>query len=375
VVTLNIPTEEPGKQHLAFLLPDLKGGGAERVALTLIKDFLARGHRVDLLVLNARGELLPLLPDAVQLIDLKAKRIRSAIPSIASYLRREKPDGIQVSMWSLTIAGILAHRLSGSPARLVVSDHAAMSKQYENSGWLRRTFLKWSIRLLYPLADARIVVAQATADDLARLSGLPRRAFEVVYNPVYPPQSKVDPALGVDELWGGSSHRILNVGRMTAEKNQMLLLDAFARISGDARLIILGEGELRGELEAHAAKLGIADRVVMPGFVIDPTPFYRSADLFVLSSDYEGFGLVLVEAMRSGLPIVSTDCASGPAEILADGRFGRLAPCGDAERLAAAMLEELAAPTDPEQLKARAEELSGAHIADRYLELMGSGWR
>jgi glycosyltransferase involved in cell wall biosynthesis len=366
--------DQAERYRLAFLLPDMTGGGAERVALTLIKDFVGRGHEVDLLLMQAEGELLPLLPANVRVIDLKACRIRQAVPAIISYLWREKPDGIQVSMWSLTIAGILAHRLSGSPARLVVSDHAAMSKQYENSGWLRRTFLKWSIRLLYPLADARIVVAQATADDLARLSGLPRRAFEVVYNPVYPPQSSVDPALGVDELWGGSSHRILNVGKMKSPKNQKLLLDAFARIAGhrDARLIICGEGELRGELEAHAAKLGIADRVVMPGFVIDPTPFYCSADLFVLSSDYEGFGLVLVEAMRSGLPIVSTDCVSGPAEILADGRFGRLVPCGDAERLAAAMLEELAAPTDPEQLKARAEELSGTHIADRYLELMGA---
>lgn len=366
-------TSNQAERHrLAFLLPALKGGGAERVALTLIKDFVARGHEVDLLLMQAEGELLSLLPANVQVIDLKADRIRQAVPAIVSYLRREKPDGIQVSMWSLTVAGIVAHRLSRSRARLVVSDHAAMSKQYGNSGWLRRTFMKWSIRLFYPLADARIVVAREAADDLARLTGLPRRAFEVVYNPVYPPQSEADPALDVDGLWGGPSPRILNVGQMKSQKNQKLLLDAFARMTGhrDARLIICGEGELRGELEAHADKLRIAGNVSMPGFLADPTAFYRSADLFVLSSDYEGYPLVLIEAMRCGLPIVSTDCLSGPAEILGNGEFGRLTPCGDAERLAEAMLDELAAARDSERLMARAEQLSGAHTADRYLELM-----
>ena len=251
----------------------------------------------------------------------------------------------------------------------MVSDHIALSKQYGAFGWLRRKFLKWTIRSLYPLADARIVVAREAADDLAQLSGLPRPAFEVVYNPVGTPKS-VGRSTGVDALWGGSGPRILNVGQMKTQKNQMLLLDAFARLSPDARLIILGDGELRGELEAHAVKLGVAGQVTMPGFVVDLSPYYSSADVFVLSSDYEGYPLVLMEAMRSGLAIVSTDCMSGPAEILENGKFGRLAPCGDAERLAAAIAEALDAPKDPGRLKARAEELSGAHTADRYLELM-----
>jgi glycosyltransferase involved in cell wall biosynthesis len=370
VVSLNESIEGRTKLRLAFLLPDLKGGGAERVALTLITDFVGRGHHIDLLLMRAQGELLPLLPPEVRVIDLHAKRIRGAVPAIASYLRREKPDGLQVSMWSLTIAGILAHRLGRSRARLVLSDHTTLSKHYGHSRWLRRQFMKWSIRLFYPLADRRLAVAQGVADDLAQLSGLPSDAFEVVYNPVSAPQSAPGPAMEIEALWGGTGARILNVGRMTAEKNQKLLLEAFARMPGYARLIICGEGELRGELEAHAAELGIAGRVAMPGFVVDPTPFYRSADLFALSSDYEGFGVVLVEAMRAGLPVVSTDCMSGPAEILANGEFGRLTPCGDAERLAAVMLEALAAPTDRERLKARAEELSGVHTAGRYLELM-----
>jgi glycosyltransferase involved in cell wall biosynthesis len=369
---MSLSGAEAKKFRLAFLLPDMRGGGAERVALTLINDFVGRGQAVDLVLMQAEGELLPLVPPSVRVIDLKARRFRHAVLAIASYLRREKPDGIQVSMWSFTIAGILAHRLSRSRARLVTSDHAPLSKQYQHYGVLRRSFMKWSIRLAYPLADARIVVAQDAADDIARLSGLRRRAFEVVHNPVPAMGPAQNPAVDVDAIWGGPGPRILNVGQMKPQKNHKLLLDAFARFAAgrDARLLILGDGPLRADCERHAAQLGIAGRVTMPGFMAELTPFYRSADLFVLSSDYEGYPLVLIEAMRCGLPIASTDCVSGPAEILGRGQFGRLVPCGDAARLAEAMTEALAIPPDSERLKARAECLSGAHTAERYFELM-----
>ena len=128
-------------------------------------------------------------------------------------------------------------------------------------------------------------------------------------------------------------------------------------------------------LKSLAASEGIGDRITFPGFVIDPWPFFENADLFVLSSDFEGFGLVLVEAMSCGVPVVSTDCESGPREILADGEFGKLVPCNDVEALAKAMAETLDAPLESDRLKARAAELSGADAADRYLALMlGREW-
>ena len=356
--------------RVAFLLPDMKGGGAERVALTLIRDFVARGYSVDLLLMNAGGDLLQLLPRQVRVIDLKANRVRNVVRPLVRYLNQHSPDALQVSMWPLTVAAITARALSRSKARLIVSDHAALSKQYAERGFLHRQLLKWSIRLFYPFADARVAVAAATAKDLAMLSGLPLSSFEVIYNPIDPagPQTR-DPA--IEPLWGGSGYRILHVGRMTPEKNQDLLLEAFARLAAEceARLLILGEGSLRTELERRAAELGIADRVAMPGYRLDPTPFYGSADLFVLSSNYEGYPLVLIEAMRSGLPVVSTDCVSGPTEILADGQFGRLVPVGDADSLAEAMLSTLKEPLAPTILRARAEALtSGA--CDTYERVM-----
>jgi glycosyltransferase involved in cell wall biosynthesis len=357
--------------HLAFLLPDMRGGGAERVALTLIKAFVAQGCRVDLLLMEAEGDLLPLVPADVRVIDLGVSRIRSVVRPVAKYLARAKPVGLQISMWPLTVAGLIAGAISRSGTRIVVSDHTTLSKQYARWGGWHRRLIRWSVRIFYPWAAARVVVAVDAAKDLSKLSGLPQQSFEIIYNPVDAPERVPLPA-DLERLWGGKGgRRLLNVGSLSEAKNQLLLLEAFAKLAGsDDRLVILGDGPLRSALEQRAKDLGIVGRVAMPGFVIDPTPYYRSADLFVLSSDFEGYPLVLLEAMRCGLPVVSTDCLSGPAEILAGGRFGRLAPCNDADALADAIRAELATPTGAKLLEARAEELSGAHTTARYLELM-----
>lgn len=358
------------RRRLAFLLPDMGGGGAERVALTLIRHFLAKGYSVDLLLMRASGELLPLVPPQVNVTDLGAKRIRDVVHPVANYLADAKPAAMQVSMWPLTVSGIVARMLSRSDTRIIVSDHAALSQQYADRGFWHRKMLKWSMRLFYPRADARVVVAAATAKDLSQLSGLPEGAFEVIHNPVEAPSDgPIDPE--VEKMWGSARHRVLNVGRLNPQKNQQLLLESFARIAADrdARLIILGEGALRQQLEQRARELGISDRVIMPGFRLDPAPFYRSANLFVLSSDYEGYPLVLIEAMHCGLSVVSTDCPTGPVEVLNFGEFGGLAPCGDSSKLAETMIAGLDDPTDPSKLKTRAALLS-ANAADRYLELM-----
>jgi glycosyltransferase involved in cell wall biosynthesis len=312
-----------------------------------------------------------LLPPGVRIVDLHAPRIRDVLLPLRRYLRRERPDALQISMWPLTVIGILAHRLARSKARVVVSDHIALSRQYA-LGKLASKLMGLSIRLFYPKADARVIVSSQAADDMARLSGIPRDSIETIYNPVAAPPDLVEPGPEIEALWAGPGARILTVGSLKEQKNHALLIRAFARLSRDrpAKLMILGEGELRPVLEALAEAEGVRDLVLMPGFATEPWPFYASADLFVLSSDYEGFGLVLVEAMRSGLKVVSTDCEAGPREILADGEYGRLVPCGDVEALAGALAEALDAPVDRDALAARAEEISGQSASDRYLALM-----
>lgn len=356
-------------KRIAFFLPNLGGGGAERVALAGIKDLVDRGHQVDVVLVRAEGELLPLLPPQAKIVDLNARRLFASLLPLVRYQRERKPDAIHALMWPATVIAILAHRLARSRARLMVSDHTTLSRHARTPR--ERAMLRWTTRLFYPRADIRVACSAGTADDLVQLSGIPRETIDVIYNPVSPP-SAIATTLAVERLWGGSGKRIITVGSMKAEKNQALLLRAFAELRGHpkAKLMIVGDGPLRPVLEQLATELGVADRVRMPGFVVDPWPWLASADLFALSSDYEGFGIALAEAMHAGLRVVSTDCVCGPREILDDGRYGALVPTGDATALAEAMAAALASPAEPERMRERAEALTGPASLARYAELL-----
>ncbi len=361
--------ETGSAQRIACFLPDMGGGGAERVMLASIRDLVARGHAVDLIVMHSTGELMPLLPPEVRVFDLGIARIRSAVLPLVRYLRRERPAALHAQMWPMTVVATLAHRLARSPARLMVSDQVALSPHMTSARQLR--FLRWSTRRFYPKADWRVMCSADAVTDLMQLSGLPRGAFEVITNPIEPPQDLKTNAR-VEALWGDAEGRILNVGSLKGQKNQALLLRAFAqtRERPRAKLMILGEGALRGGLEALAAELGIADRVVMPGFDLDPWPYLASADMFALSSDYEGFPLVLAEAMYAGLRLVSTDCLSGPAELTEQGRYGQLVPCNDAAALARALDAAWTLAHDPAAQRARAIAVAGPAQIARYAELL-----
>ena len=363
---------DSSRKRIAIFLPSLGGGGAERVALTLIKHFLSQAHAVDLVLAKAEGELLPLVPAKVRLIDLKAPRLRHALAGLRRYLRRERPDALQVSMWPLTVIGILAHRWARSDARLVVSEHTTLTRHYERRA--TRALIRLTTALLYPLAADRVAVSQGVAEDLARLSGMDAGRFRVIPNPVDRPSS-LRPSPSVEALWEGVGVRILTVGRLTAEKNHQLLIDAFARLpeSLGARLMIVGRGRLEDALREQAAACRVEHRVVFPGFAVDPWPYYASAGLFVLSSNYEGYPVALVEAMHAGLRVVSTDCGTGPREILDDGRFGRLVPVADVEALARAIAESLDAPPRPAAVQERARLLEEASLRQYSDLLLGKG--
>ena len=361
-------TKAAEPKRIAIFLPSLAGGGAERVALASAADLLARGHRVDLVLARKQGELLAVVPEGARVIDLGAKRIAAAVGPLARYLKRERPDALHAVMWPITVVGIVAHALARSKARLMVSDQVALSQQV--TGGRQLALLKLTTRLLYPRADIRVACSGGAADDLARLSRIPRDRIEVIFNPITPPKVIATNA-EVEALWGDATDRIITTGSLKEQKNHALLLQAFAMLDRPgAKLMILGEGHLRAMLEEKARALGIADRVLMPGFALDPWPFLASAELFVLSSDYEGFGNVLPEAMCAGLRVVSTDCPSGPSEILEGGAFGRLVRPGDAEALAQAIAAELDCPAMPERQRARALALSGPQTIARYTELL-----
>jgi len=357
------------KARLALFLPDLGGGGAERVALALLQGFLDRGHPVDLVLAQRRGALLPLVPQDVDIIDLGAPKLRQVIGPLARYLRQRRPQTLHAMMWPLPLIAVAARALARVDTRIIGSEHTTLSTMPHG---LRHRVVRAITRFSYIRTNALVAVSVGVAEDLSTFIGVPRNRITVIHNPLQLPAILPDRAIAAGR-WPTGTKRILAVGALKSEKNYPLLLRALAGVREriPASLLILGDGPLREALEAQVTQDGLDDAVIFAGFDTNPWPYYAAADLFVLSSDYEGFGNVLVEALYAGLPVVSTDCPNGPSEILDGGRFGALATCGDATLLASVMLDQLhSPPSDVATLRARATELAGTASLLEHLKLM-----
>jgi glycosyltransferase involved in cell wall biosynthesis len=369
-----INSNSASKPLIAIVLPSLTVGGAEIVSAALGSEFLKRGFRADFVVGWHDEKASMRLPPFAGYVCLKTKQARSALFPLARYLRERRPSAVIASQWPLTVLSIAARKLVGSKARLAVCTHSAPSLQSGRLALPKRWGFKKSISLTYPFADARIAVSAGVADDLAAFAGLPRGDITVVYNPLFQRPASPDDFAAAEAIWGGwSGPRILTVGNLDPRKNHPLLIGAFQKVvrRRDARLLILGRDQgTEGIVKALAQSLGIADKVIIPGAVPNPTAYYLSANLFVLSSDSEGLPGVLIEALACGLPVISTDCRYGPDEILAGGRYGRLTPVGDADALACAILEALDSPRYPDALKLRAADFALEGVADNYLRLL-----
>jgi glycosyltransferase involved in cell wall biosynthesis len=358
---------------IALALPDLRVGGAEVVNAALAQEFLSRGLHVDLVTAWATMDEAVQTPEQARRVTLGVKRTREILFPFVRYLRAERPDAVVASLWPLTTICVLAHQLSGVRARMAVWQHNTLSIQYDDSGPGHRALLRTTLAYECRGADLCVAVSGGVADDLAALSGATRDKFAVVHNPLLHRTSEAADEEAAEKVWEGwRGPRIITVGRFKAQKNHPLLIRAFKKLlaTRDARLLILGDGPLFNETAALVRRENLTDKVLMPGAALDPGPYYRSADLFAFSSEYEGFGNVIVEALSCGLPVVSTDCKSGPAEILENGRYGRLVPVGDVDALAAALLDSLNAKHDKEALKRRAQDFAPERIADQFLRLL-----
>jgi glycosyltransferase involved in cell wall biosynthesis len=270
-------------------------------------------------------------------------------------------------LWARFLAGGEARRR----IRVVVSQHNTLSSEMTRSLTFR--MLPWLYWMFFGLSDAIVAVSHGVAGDLARCAGIAGDRITVIHNGV------VDAGF-TDRANAPCAHRwyseegnriFLAVGRLTPQKDFSTLLKAFATMKADpsVKLIILGEGPLRDALLAEASSLGIAGRVDLPGFVAQPLPYMARAQALVFSSRYEGFGLVLAEALACGTQVVSTNCPHGPAEILDDGRSGWLVPVGNPDLLASAMTEALHTEPDRSALIARGQVFSISRCAADYLRL------
>lgn len=360
---------------IAIFLPDMRGGGVEHIRLVLAHEFVLAGYEVEFVLMQAKGELLEATRTSFSVVDLETSRVRNALFALVRYLSSERPDVLLAAMWPLTVIAPIAARLSRQNIKVIVSEHGILSAQYQNSGLLHRAMLRLSAALGYRIANKRIGVSSGLVQDMANLSWMKEQNFDVIYNPLTPRSPPSANAIrAAEDRWGPArGGRILSVGNMKPVKNHQLLLRAFALIDRqDAKLLFLGDGAERDSLSKLADKLDLTERVVFAGFESDPTPYYNTADVFVLSSNYEGFGNVIVEALASGTTIVSTDCPSGPAEILDNGTFGHLVPVGSVEALANTISKALDGPANSVVLKRRAADFAVEIAARKYLDLLDS---
>ena len=359
-------------KRVALFAPSVRGGGAERVMLQLAEGLVQRGVVVNLLLAQAEGAYLDQIPRGVVLHDLKAKRVMASLPGAVRYLRRFKPDVMLSFMTHVNLVALWARRWAGVKTRLAISEHNMLSLSDQGGDAFKYRLLPFLARRFYPWADDVIAVSEGVANDVASVAGLPAGRVRVIHNPVVTPKLMALAEEPLDHPWF-AQHRVpvlLGVGRLEPQKDFRTLLRAFARLreARELRLLLLGEGALRDELEQMAVELGISEDVSMPGFAGNPYRYMRHADVFVLSSAWEGLPGVLIEAMACGCAVVSTDCPSGPREILRNGAYGKLVPVGDAEALAVAIGETLDNPASSARVVERARDFSQEVIVDRYID-------
>jgi glycosyltransferase involved in cell wall biosynthesis len=419
------PAQDADDQHRALLVKDgigaplvailfgsFRGGGVGRTMLRAAAGFLGRGFAVDLVVGRKRGDLLAEAPAEARIVVLKraaklttrtyilaadrpgfrtlAKPVLFArkppgkfryLPDLVRYLRAARPDAVLAATAPFNIAAVWARRLTKLPCRIVISEHNQLAGGTVGERRWRYDIPPEVLRHGYLQADAVVAVSDGVADDLAGHAGIPRGRITTIYNPVVGPYVAQLAEAPVDHPWlaEGGPPLILGIGMLKPQKDFETLIRAFARLRADrpARLLILGdirkgnkEAGYRDSLVALTSDLGVGDDVGFPGFVDNPFAFLSRAGLFVLSSRWEGLAIVLIEALACGCPVVSTDCPSGPAEILERGRYGRLVPVGDVVALAAAMRATLEHPPQPEALRRRAEAFTVERAVQRYVDLM-----
>jgi len=341
---MTLPMNE-SSPRIAFFMPSLRGGGVERTFVNLSNALVRMGESVDLVVGASKGPNRNFISPDVRLFDLTRPRMSTALPALARYLRDRKPLCLVSGMEHTNAVAVLAKRISRSKTTVVASIHNTLSVQYavQNSCKMRLT-LEVAKRI-YPMADKVIAVSRESADDAARVLGMARDRIGVIYNPTVTPDLFAKAAEVPDHPWlvNHDEPVILGVGRLSEQKDFATLIRAFAKVrqQRSSRLIILGEGPLRQSLEQLVRSLGLEDSVALPGFAMNPYAYLSHANVYVLSSLFEGLPGTLIEALACGAPIVSTDCKSGPKEILDEGRWGRIVPVGDTDSMAGAIIESI----------------------------------
>jgi glycosyltransferase involved in cell wall biosynthesis len=355
---------------IALFIPNMGGGGAERITVNLCKGLVALGYPVDIVLAKADGPFLSEIPENVRVVDLNKKKLRSSLPGLIHYLYTERPAVLLSALSDANVIAIIAKILSHITTRLIITVHNTMSIDYSESSSIKTThILPLLLKVFYRHADCIIAVSNGVADDIARVANLSRSHIKVIYNPVITSNIFDMSTEHINHPWfdQGEIPIILSIGRLTHQKDYTTLIKAFAKLQNyiHARLIILGEGEDRLLLTELINEIGLNDKIDLPGYKSNPYSFISKSSVFALSSCWEGLPTVLIEALACGIPVVSTDCPSGPREILQDGKYGKLVPVGDVNALCNALYESITNPVSID-IAACCERFTLEHALAQY---------
>lgn len=367
----------PVAVDLTVLTTDYGDGGVERMLVNTINGLSGAGVRIDYLVSGADGPYLDALAPAVRVLEL-GDRPKRALRSLESYLREQAPPRLITAKLRDDALAVQARRRAGAATRLYfrVGNPLGYRLRQRTRNPVKRWWGLSRLRRLYAHADGFIAVSPGIADDLVAAIGVPRPRIHVLPNPVVTDSLRESARATPDHPWLQETSRfpvIVGVGGLRQQKDFPTLMRAFALLheTRPCRLIILGQGRHRRRLLEQAARLGVSDACLLPGWVANPHAWMARASVFALSSRWEGFGNVLVEAAALGIPLVSTDCESGPRHILQDGRYGELVPVGDSDAMASALAKVLDNPPPSEWVCKAAEPYTVERSTRAYLAALG----
>lgn len=366
-------TESNLHNCVSVFVPDLSVGGAQRVTINLAEALHTSGFKVELLTADASGEFADEVSDGIDMIELNntipVLGVLGVVPSLRNHLKRSGSAVLISSLTRANVTAIIAQQfLSQQPLSIGIEHLNITNKDTTFRGNVTFKLAE----LLYPQLDAIVAVSEGVATSISNELKINRSDISVIPNIVITDEFRERATSAVDHPWAnGEFELIVSLGRLSDQKDYPTLLKAFSKVENDdARLLIIGEGELMDELVQLSYRLNIQDKVEFAGYVDNPYKYINAASLFVLSSKREGLPTVLIEALGCGCPIVSTDSPSGPREVLDYGRYGHLVPVGDPNRLAGAIDAELSKTHDKTILLERADYFSAKTVVPMFEKLM-----
>ena len=368
-------------KSICFFIYNLKIGGAEKVAIYLANYFSEKNKEVILLTVADNNDLSHIINPKIKVISLNKRRLLNVIPALIRFIKSKDIDCFISNVWPLTIVSSFI-LLFSRKVKLVFVEHCNLSQEFKNKNYLFKILQNISISIFYRLPHHVVTVSEGVKEDLIS-KGAKRSIIETIYNPL--PSlgegkfRKMEKSTEITKWINSKDKKIISIGELKKQKNFCNLVEAISffnkNYSYKLKVIILGDGTERASIESTIKKEGLEETIYLPGWVKDPIPFLKESDLLVLSSDYEGFGVVITEALSVGVNVVSTDCQSGPREILKNGELGYLCEVDNPEDLAKSIKKALDKPINKEKLISRSKDFSLETIGMQYQALIDASIR